>query len=129
MNAIGYQHDQVDPAEWERPEMRAALAERDITRVYRLLQKIGFSQQRIAAMTGQSQPEVSAIIHGRKVMAYDVLSRICNGLGAPRGYMGLSYDTQPADQTVTPPSDRPYPVNGQVLSDKPDHHEPERQEE
>ena len=24
-------------------------------------------------------------------MAYDVLSRIADGLGVPRGYMGLSY--------------------------------------
>jgi transcriptional regulator with XRE-family HTH domain/tetratricopeptide (TPR) repeat protein len=94
VNAIGYQRDGVDPEEWDRPDMREALAVRDITRVYRLLQKIGFSQQRIAALTGQSQPEVSAIIHGRKVMAYDVLSRICDGLGAPRGYMGLAYDKE-----------------------------------
>ena len=61
--------------------------------------KLGYSQQRIAAMTGQSQPEVSSIIHGRKVMAYDVLSRVCDGLGAPRGYLGLAsctcHTTQP----------------------------------
>jgi transcriptional regulator with XRE-family HTH domain len=87
VNAVGYRYDPVDPEEWDRPEMRAALAERDVTQIYRLLQQIGFSQQRIAALTGQSQPEVSAIIHGRKVMAYDTLSRICDGLGAPRGYM------------------------------------------
>jgi transcriptional regulator with XRE-family HTH domain len=92
MNAIDSDRDGVDPEEWERPAMRAALAARDITRVYRLLQKIGFSQQKIAALTGQSQPEVSAIIHGRKVMAYDVLARIADGLGAPRAYMGLSFD-------------------------------------
>lgn len=112
MNAIGFQRDGVDPAEWERPEMRKALAARDITRVYRLLQKIGFSQQRIAALTGQSQPEVSAIIHGRKVMAYDVLSRICDGLGAPRGYMGLAYDegtvaaeeSRSAEEAAGPPA-------------------------
>jgi len=39
--------------------MRAVVAVRDFTRVYRLLQKVGFSQQKIAALTGQSQPEVS----------------------------------------------------------------------
>ena len=92
MNAIESDRDGVDPEEWERPAMRAALAARDVTRVYRLLQRIGFSQQKIAALTGQSQPEVSAIIHGRKVMAYDVLTRIADGLGAPRAYMGLSFD-------------------------------------
>ncbi len=96
MNTITDGKDPVDPAEWERPEMRSALAGRDICRVYRLLQKIGFSQQRIAALTGQSQPEVSAIIHGRKIMSYDVLSRIADGLGIPREYMGLSYEAMPA---------------------------------
>jgi transcriptional regulator with XRE-family HTH domain len=73
--------------------MRLALVARDVTTVYRLLQKRGFSQQRIAAMTGQSQPEVSAIIHGRKVTTYDVLSRICDGLGVPRECMGLAWCT------------------------------------
>src|SRR5262249_61890849 len=95
MNVVGDDHDRVDPEEWERPAMRAALADRDITTVYRLLQKAGFSQQKIAALSGQSQPEVSAIIHGRKVQAYDVLSRVADGLGIPRGYMGLSYAVEP----------------------------------
>jgi transcriptional regulator with XRE-family HTH domain len=100
VNAITDGKDRVDPAEWERPEMRSALAVRDICRVYRLLQKIGFSQQRIAALAGQSQPEVSAIIHGRHVQAYDVLSRIADGLGVPREYMGLSYEAMPAGAGV-----------------------------
>lgn len=84
--------------------MRRALATQDVTTIYRLLSRLGFSQQHIAALTGQSQPEVSAIIHGRKVMAYDVLSRICDGLGAPRAYMGLAYDetTQPPDPQEAP---------------------------
>src|SRR5262249_3686829 len=95
MNVVGDDHDRVDPAEWERPEMRTALWGRDITTVDRLLQKLGFSQQRIAALAGQSQPEVSAVIHGRQVRAYDVLSRIADGLGIPRGYMGLAYTEEP----------------------------------
>jgi transcriptional regulator with XRE-family HTH domain len=82
--------EKPDPATWERPEMEAALSDRDMTRVFRLLQRIGYSQQRIAALTGQSQPEVSAIVHGRKVMAYGVLLRIAAGLGIPRGLAGMS---------------------------------------
>jgi transcriptional regulator with XRE-family HTH domain len=70
--------------------MREAVAARDVTRVFRLLQRVGMSQQRIAALTGQSQPEVSAIIHGRKVQAYDVLLRVTDGLGIPRGLAGMS---------------------------------------
>ncbi|MBO0839472.1 MAG: helix-turn-helix transcriptional regulator [Sciscionella sp.] len=72
--------------------MRDALAQRDISSVYRLLRRHGVSQRQIAAATGQSQSEVSEILKGRQVMAYDVLARIADGLGVPRGYMGLAYD-------------------------------------
>ncbi|RCG33209.1 XRE family transcriptional regulator [Sphaerisporangium album] len=77
---------------WERPQMRQALAMRDIATVYLLLQRVGVSQRRIAALTGQSQSEISEILNGRQVMAYDVLVRIADGLAIPRGYMGLAYD-------------------------------------
>ncbi|HEV3357155.1 MAG TPA: tetratricopeptide repeat protein [Pseudonocardiaceae bacterium] len=72
--------------------MRDALSIRDISAVYRLLRKQGISQRQIAASTGQSQSEVSEILKGRQVMAYDVLARIADGLSIPRGYMGLAYD-------------------------------------
>ena len=67
VNALyqGPLYERPDPTTWHRPEMLAAVTNRDITNVFRLLQKIGMSQQRIAALTGQSQPEVSAILHGR----------------------------------------------------------------
>jgi hypothetical protein len=81
---------QPDPATWRRPEMVAALAARDVSAVFRLLRRVGMSQQRIAALTGQSQPEVSAIMHGRKVMSYSVLLRVADGLGIPRGLAGLA---------------------------------------
>lgn len=77
---------------WDLPDMRAALAERDISGMYRQLRRQGVSQRQIAAKTGQSQSEVSEILKGRQVMAYDVLARIADGLGVPRGYMGLAYD-------------------------------------
>jgi transcriptional regulator with XRE-family HTH domain len=77
---------------WESAEMREALAGREVSTVYRLLRRTGVSQRQIAAMTGQSQSEVSEILKGRQVMAYDVLARIADGLGVPRGYLGLAYD-------------------------------------
>src|SRR6266540_2726280 len=92
MNSTGSQGSPISPEEWEQPEMRAALAGREVSAVYRLLRKHGVSQRQIAAMTGQSQSEVSEILKGRQVMAYDVLARIADGLGVPRGYMGLAYD-------------------------------------
>lgn len=80
----------VDATVWERTDMREALAVRDICTVYRLLQRFGVSQRRIAARVGQSQSEISEILGGRKVRAYDVLVRIADGLGVPRGWMGLA---------------------------------------
>lgn len=71
---------------------RRALAERDISTVYRLLTQADVSQRQIALMTGQSQSEVSEIVKGRRVMAYDVLVRIAQGLEVPRSWMGLAYD-------------------------------------
>jgi transcriptional regulator with XRE-family HTH domain len=88
----------VDPVLWERSDMRQALAARDVAAIFRLLQQCGVSQRRIAALTGQSQSEISEILGGRQVMAYDVLARIADGLGIPRGYMGLAY----ADGTSQP---------------------------
>lgn len=86
--------------------MLAALAGRDIARVFRLLQSHGVTQRRIAAMTGQAQSEISEILGGRRVAAYDVLVRIADGLGVPRGYMGLAHDelaAPVADETVMRP--------------------------
>ncbi|WP_199430701.1 helix-turn-helix transcriptional regulator [Qaidamihabitans albus] len=85
---------------WDDREMRDALANRNVSEVYRQLRKHGVSQRQIAAMTGQSQSEVSEILKGRQVMAYDVLSRISEGLGIPRGYMGLAYDEATEIQVV-----------------------------
>ncbi len=49
----------INPAIWEAREMRDALANRNISEVYRQLRMHGISQRQIAAMTGQSQSEVS----------------------------------------------------------------------
>jgi plasmid maintenance system antidote protein VapI len=81
----------VDPAVWQREDMRRALALHDIATVYRLLQRFGASQRQIAARTDQSQSEISEILGGRKVVSYDVLVRISEGLDVPRGWMGLAH--------------------------------------
>jgi plasmid maintenance system antidote protein VapI len=78
-------HKLADPAIWDRQDMRYALAVHDIAKVYRVLQQFGVSQRRIAARVGQAQSEVSEIIGGCKVVAYDVLIRIADGLGVKRG--------------------------------------------
>jgi transcriptional regulator with XRE-family HTH domain len=81
----------IDPIVWHGREMREALARRDIGRVYQLLRRVGVSQRQIGICTGQGQSEISAIVNGRQVQAYDVLLRIADRLGIPRGYMGLAY--------------------------------------
>ena len=79
-----------DPAWWTRQDVLPLLGERDIIGLFTWLQKKhGWSQQQIGSLTGQSQPEVSAILHGRRVTAYDVLLRIADGLLVPRVLMGL----------------------------------------
>ncbi|CAL99422.1 regulator [Saccharopolyspora erythraea NRRL 2338] len=85
--------------------MRDALANRNISEVYKQLRRHGVSQRQIAASTGQSQSEVSEILKGRQVMAYDVLARIADGLGIPRGYMGLAYDGATAVRVANSTSD------------------------
>lgn len=100
MNTTGQQDSRLSLERWNEPEMKRALAGRDISSVYRLLRRVGISQRHIASLTGQSQSEVSEILKGRQVMAYDVLARISDGLGIPRGYMGLAYDPATATSLV-----------------------------
>jgi transcriptional regulator with XRE-family HTH domain len=71
-------------------ELMPSLAVRDVGALFWWLHRRGWSQTQIGAMTGQSQPEVSAIMHGRQVQAYSVVVRVADGLGIPRGYFGMS---------------------------------------
>ncbi|GII06261.1 XRE family transcriptional regulator [Planomonospora parontospora subsp. parontospora] len=108
MNVSHANERAIDPVVWESPQMRQALSVRDMATVYRLLQRIGISQHRIAALTAQSQSEISEILKGRQVMAYEVLARIADGLGIPRGFMGLAYDAcagSLAGPVAEPPGD------------------------
>ncbi len=98
----------IDPALYEREDVRRILAARDIGALYRTLRDAGVTQRQIAALIGQSQSEVSEILKGRKVLAYDVLVRIAEGLGIPRELMGLSYGERSAygeESTVVSPEE------------------------
>ena len=96
MNPIAGSSTGVSPEVWEQPRMRAALAGHDLAAVYRMLGHQGVSQRRIAALTGQGQSDISETLKGRQIMAYEVLTRIADGLGVPRGYMGLAFDSSTA---------------------------------
>ncbi len=82
----------IDPALYQRDDVRRILAALDIGALYRILQDAGVSQRQIAALTGQSQSEVSDIVAGRrKVENHQLLKRIATGLGIPPELMGLSW--------------------------------------
>jgi transcriptional regulator with XRE-family HTH domain len=72
--------------------MRHALLNRDVGLLFRVLNRRGVSQRHIGQLTGQSQSEISEILTGRRVAAYEVLERICVGLMIPAGHMGMAYD-------------------------------------
>jgi transcriptional regulator with XRE-family HTH domain len=95
----------IDPAVFERADMREALARRDITAVYRILVGQGVPQRQLAELVGQNQSEVSEILKGRQVQSYPVLARIAEGLGVSRGAMGMAYvgtdEASPIDDEVT----------------------------
>ncbi|MGH3869964.1 MAG: helix-turn-helix domain-containing protein [Pseudonocardiaceae bacterium] len=107
--------EQINPDVWDEADLRVALAARDISTVYRRLRGFGVTQREIAGLTGQSQSEVCEIIKGRRVMAYDVLVRIADGLGVPRGYLGLAYATDGGDSAY--PGGDPSGVGVEVTDD------------
>ncbi|MGH4016041.1 MAG: helix-turn-helix domain-containing protein [Pseudonocardiaceae bacterium] len=83
----------IDPARYARPEVRRILVALDIGGLYRVLgQSGGLSQGEIARRTGQSQSEVSDIVHGRRrVENYHLLRRLTERLEIPPEFMGLSW--------------------------------------
>jgi len=106
----------VDPRLYQRDDVRRILAERDIGALYRLLRDdTGLTQRTIAELTGQSQSEVSEILKGRRVLAYDVLVRIAHGLGIPRELMGLSYGGNGAYAEGVTATDPPEGRSAEVL--------------
>ena len=90
-STAGSEPPSIDPRLYDRPEVRPILAEHDIAGLYRALNDAGVPQRRIAELTGQSQSEVSEILKGRRVLAYDLLVRIADRLAIPRERMGLSW--------------------------------------
>lgn len=90
---IGQSQKEIDPDMWRDEKYRLPLAEHDFGAIFKGLQRVGFTQHRIATLTGVSQPQISAIMRksGRRVMGYGVLVRIVSGLEIPLGFAGLSW--------------------------------------
>ncbi|WP_026923849.1 helix-turn-helix domain-containing protein [Glycomyces arizonensis] len=80
---------------WGRDTMRQALAARDMTAVFRLVQQYGgLTQSRIGIATGLGQGRTNEIFNGkRKIASIEVLERIADGLAMPdraRHLLGLA---------------------------------------
>jgi transcriptional regulator with XRE-family HTH domain len=75
---------------WPRSAAQIPLVRRDVTAIFRLLRENGYSQNRMAALTGMSQPEVSAVLRTRRVQTYDLLQRIFTGLAIPPCIVGMA---------------------------------------
>lgn len=91
---------QIDPLMWtsavfEGRPLADALRRRDMTTVFRYLRTRGWSHAAIAAATGLSENRVRTVLHGSKIISYDVLERIAEGLRIERGLLGLAYTTVP----------------------------------
>lgn len=80
------------PGLWDRPDMAAALADRDMRTVLTIYRRwTGASQPQITAMTGVSQPTISAVLNGkRQVTSIDLFEKFAVGLDIPRERLGLA---------------------------------------
>jgi hypothetical protein len=80
------------PGLWERADMRAALAQRDMGAVIRIFRRwTGASQTDISVLTGVPQPDVSDLERQtRHVTAMELFERFADGLGIPRPLLGLA---------------------------------------
>lgn len=98
---------QAPPGLWDRPDMAAALDERDMGAVLRIYRQwTGASQPQIATMTGVPQPTISTIINDkRKVISLDIFERFATGLDIPRDRLGLADDTPTPDTSPADDSD------------------------
>jgi transcriptional regulator with XRE-family HTH domain len=84
------------------PDTRHALAAHDIKRVFQLVLDSGVTHRELAVLVKMSQSEVSEVLKGRRVQAYDVLERICEALEVPRELMGLAYSEGHEPQPTWP---------------------------
>jgi transcriptional regulator with XRE-family HTH domain len=81
---------------WQQEAVRIALAGHNIAELFALLQGWGLSLGWIAARVGLNAVEVGQVLVGGRVDSYRLLARIAEGLGIPRGLMGLSYQPDPS---------------------------------
>jgi hypothetical protein len=105
----------VDPAVWKQPDMRVMLAARDI--------RCGVPgthrpRDQPAADSRSDRPVTAGgrgILGERRVIAYEVLERIAEGLGVPREYMGMSWGGENGAPGAYPGEVTPEGVSAEML--------------
>lgn len=93
MSPPGHRHPPTAPAGlWERPEMVEALARRDMGTVVKIFRQwTGASQTDVSVLVGMPQSHVSDLERGvRRVTSLELFERFADGLGIPRGLLGLA---------------------------------------
>ena len=97
--------EKPDPAIWTHPALARAIAARDVGALFSLLyRQFGISQSDLARLTRCANSEIWEFIHkGRRTETYSVLARIADGLGIPRGQMGLAYTAMDAPAPLPAP--------------------------
>lgn len=86
-----YGRQRPDDGLWTNPDMRNALAARDMRAVCKhLVESRGLSQAELAAMVGMDQSEISRVITGRRtIREIEIFERFRDGLGIPGRLLGL----------------------------------------
>ena len=119
MRESAFNPPQLPDSIWERPDVRHALACRDMGDLFRLLsQWAGISQTRIATATAMAQGRISEIARGqRAVTSLAIFARIADGLDMPdhaRVCLGLAARQQAPEATpgsASAPGGDPEPEN------------------
>lgn len=85
MSGASFEPASIPAQAWHQEATQDLLRGRRAGDLFRLAQKYGMSQMRIAALTGQSQGRVNDLIHGRRgnITALDAWERIADGLDMP----------------------------------------------
>lgn len=93
-----------EPNVWSHPELRAAAAIEDWSRVLRTWRALTrSSQSRLGGLIGLAQPDVSAIENRRRtVTSVEVRQRIVEGLGIPAEVLGRNRAEPPLPSLVLP---------------------------
>lgn len=94
-----------------REDLRLALAEHDFAAVFRLVKKYGgLSQNRIASACQLTPGKVSTIIsESQRVISYEVITRIADGLGIPGQLVGLAPRPWELRLPEAPAAPQPHP--------------------